>query len=277
MPPASFCCSKARASNTSALKVFIWIPLRHGAENPSEDSEAHYEQRQCVRHQRDNELCRHPIFWSIKQFYCNKWEQLWINRSGTCVRLTFGNFRFCRCPYFALVCLLIHADFTGWLSCRGSSHSKHFSFTSKETVSKKKDYSRIFRYRCRIFIQIHHSAKLPYSSWLHLNISWRSTILSKSQRNLLSKHQKLRAVFKHRLQTRCAKAQWCRCFVLGFYVCVCVWNGTRSTSALFLTRSPSLQSRGKLGQQKNLLFRWKKGERVYLRWNWVTCRERLVH
>lgn len=64
----------------------------------------------------------------------------------------------------------------------------------------------------------------PTPPWLHLNISWRSTILSKSQRNLLSKHQKLRAVFKHRLQTRCAKAQWCRCFVLGF-LCVCVkWN-----------------------------------------------------
>lgn len=94
----------------------------------------------------------------------------------------------------------------------------------------------------------------PTPPWLHLNISWRSTILSKSQRNLLSKHQKLRAVFKRRLQTRCAKAQWCRCFVLGF-LCVCVWNGTRSsTSALLLTRPPSLQSRGKLGQQKKPSF-----------------------
>lgn len=86
MAPASFCCSKAKASNTSA--VFIWISLRHGAENPSEASEAHYELRQCVRHQRDNELCRHPIFWSIKQFYSNKWEKLWINRFGSCIRLT---------------------------------------------------------------------------------------------------------------------------------------------------------------------------------------------
>lgn len=86
MAPASFCCSKAKASNTSA--VFIWISLRHRAENPSEASEAHYELRQCVRHQRDNELCRHPIFGSIKQFYSNKWEELWINRSGSCIRLT---------------------------------------------------------------------------------------------------------------------------------------------------------------------------------------------
>lgn len=66
----------------------------------------------------------------------------------------------------------------------------------------------------------------PTPPWLHLNISWRSTILSKSQRNLLSKPQKLRAVFKHRLQTRCAKAQWCRLFCFGvFFVFACVkWN-----------------------------------------------------
>lgn len=85
MAPASFCCSKA-ASTTSA--VFIWISLRHEAENPSEASEARYELRQCIRHQRDNELCRHPIFWSIKQFYSNKWEKLGINRSGSCVKVT---------------------------------------------------------------------------------------------------------------------------------------------------------------------------------------------
>lgn len=36
--------------------------------------------------------------------------------------------------------------------------------TQKKIFLKKKDYSRTFRYRCRIFIQIHDSAKLPYSS-----------------------------------------------------------------------------------------------------------------